>query len=93
LSQKVLDIGFCGIYDSSHVGNYSVVPRKPKEKLMTTNITLWRFHKITGYWKVERQCGPLDAEAWQRVYSQDEPSEHFYISKRKPTFNPIPKHS
>jgi hypothetical protein len=53
-------------------------------------ITLWKFNKVTGYWAAERTCDHETAEEWYRLFSEDNPSEYFYLTaKRKPTFDPV----
>jgi hypothetical protein len=52
--------------------------------------TLWKFNKRSGYWSMERTCEEDTAEAWLRIFSEDEPSEYFYLTaKHKPAFDPV----
>lgn len=55
--------------------------------------TLWKFNRITGYWVSVRDCLEHTAEEWYRTFSEDEPSEYFYLTAhgRKPKHDPVPR--
>ena len=49
---------------------------------------LWKYNKRTGYYDLQRICYKDTAKEWLALYSKDEPSEHFKLSKNKPSGNP-----
>ncbi len=52
---------------------------------------LWRYNKVTGYWRLERSCHPDDAARWLDIFSKDEPGEFFRlvpVGDRRPQDNP-----
>lgn len=49
---------------------------------------LWRYNPITGYWRMERVCGPDTAQQWLIQFSKDEPDARFALSRFAPRVNP-----
>lgn len=50
---------------------------------------LWKYNKITGYWKLERNVTPETKDQWLKTFKEDEPKETFMISKTKPKAKPV----
>jgi len=51
-------------------------------------LQLWRYNKITGYWKPVRSVTPETAGTWLSIWRSDEPNEAFKVSADKPTGAP-----
>lgn len=49
--------------------------------------SLWKYNKITGYWKEQRKCLNGEWLEWLKIYEADEPGEYFYV-----TAGHTPKH-
>lgn len=52
-------------------------------------LRLWRYDKITGYWKVERTVSPETASQWLAIFQKDQPGETFKVSTSRP--NSVPE--
>ena len=50
--------------------------------------TIWRFNRITGFWRIERCCTPETVAIWLALFERDEPSENFAVSRFAPKHNP-----
>lgn len=50
---------------------------------------LYRYDKITGYWKWERGVTPETKDQWLSIFTKDSPKDHFVVSLRKPKGNPM----
>jgi len=50
---------------------------------------LYRYNKVTGYWKLEREVTPETKDKWLDIFTKDSPKDHFVISSKKPTKNPM----
>jgi len=50
---------------------------------------LYRYNKVTGYWKLEREVTSETKDKWLDIFTKDSPKDHFVISSRKPTKNPM----
>ena len=61
-----------------------------KEELeLDEGMGLYRYNKITGYWKLEREVTPETKDKWLDIFTKDSPKDHFVISSKKPTKNPM----
>lgn len=47
-------------------------------------MTLWKYNKTTGYWVSVRSVTKETKEQWLALFSSDEPTELFKVSKNKP---------
>jgi len=50
---------------------------------------LYRYNKVTGYWKLEREVTPETKDKWLDIFTKDSPKDHFVVSSKKPTKNPM----
>lgn len=55
-------------------------------------LSLYRYDKITGYWKWERGVTPETKDQWLSIFTKDSPKDHFVVSLRKPKGNPMKEH-
>ena len=61
-----------------------------KEELeLDEGMGLYRYNKVTGYWKLEREVTPETKDKWLDIFTKDSPKDHFVISSKKPTKNPM----
>lgn len=51
-------------------------------------MNLYKYNKRTGYWDHQRQVTPETKDQWLKIHKEDEPSEHFHVSKNKPKHDP-----
>jgi hypothetical protein len=50
---------------------------------------LWKYNRITGYWKAERDVTSESKDQWLAIFRKYEPKEFFHVSKNKPSFDPV----
>lgn len=66
------------------------VPGPPKkEDVKESNLGLWKYNKITGMWKYQRDLTDETKTKWLEIFKKDEPDEFFVASKNKPNKKPI----
>ena len=67
--------------------------RKLKDEGEIKMTKLWKLNKTTGYFFLIKSVTDDNAKAWLKIFQDDEPKEHFKISKNKPSIktNPITK--
>jgi hypothetical protein len=51
-------------------------------------LLLWKYNRITGYWRAERDVSPETAQQWLTIFRDDEPRESFKISASRPSGPP-----
>lgn len=50
---------------------------------------LWKYNKRTGYWDLQRSiASPSDEQTWLKTFQDDDPTEHFVLSKTRPSKKP-----
>lgn len=50
---------------------------------------LWKYNRRSGYWDLQRSTvNPHDEEKWLGIFQKYEPSEHFKLSKNRPSSKP-----
>lgn len=63
--------------------------RLPRKRRMDEETKLWKYNKRSGYWDLQRSIiDPHDEEKWLGIFQKDEPSEHFKLSKNRPSGKP-----
>jgi hypothetical protein len=60
-----------------------------EEHEINEGMGLYRYNKVTGYWKLEREVTPETKDKWLDIFTKDSPKEHFVVSSKKPTKNPM----
>ena len=58
-----------------------------KERILNKT-SIWKFHKRSGLWQHQRYVTDADKENWLKIFTDDEPSEHFKLAMKKPNANP-----
>lgn len=58
------------------------------EAMGTDTIGLWKYHRITGLWRLERTCTRANADQWLHLFQRDAPHDTFRLSKVKPFRKP-----
>lgn len=46
-------------------------------------IYLHKYNKITGYWKIERECTFETYKQWLEIFQKDSPEDTFVVSHYK----------
>lgn len=64
-----------------------------KEEYLDEAEGLWKFNKRSGMWDHQRAVTPETKDQWLKTFKDDEPNEHFVISKNKPNKKPSLKES
>lgn len=60
-----------------------------EEEILEANLSLWRYNKITGIWKLERSVTPETKDKWLEIFKKDSPGEDYVIASKKPSKKPI----
>ena len=60
-----------------------------EEHEIEEGMSLYRYNKVTGYWKLEREVTSETKDKWLDIFSKDSPKDHFVVSSKKPTKNPM----
>lgn len=47
-------------------------------------LSLWKMNRVTGYWEFQRKVIETEAQAWLRIFREDEPDTLFVATARKP---------
>lgn len=64
------------------------LPRKRRRE-MDEETKLWKYNKRSGYWDYQRTiASPNDEQTWLNTFQQDEPGEHFVLSRIRPSKKP-----
>jgi len=64
------------------------LPRKRRRE-MDEETNLWKYNKRSGYWDHQRTiASPKDEQTWLNMFQQDEPGEHFVLSRIRPSKKP-----
>jgi hypothetical protein len=53
------------------------------------NLSLWKYNKITGFWKQERSVTPETKDKWLEIFKKDSPDETYVIASKKPSKKPM----
>lgn len=67
-----------------------MLPRSRKRRRdIDEDTKLWKYNKRSGYWDLQRSiASPHDEQTWLKTFQDDEPTEHFVISKTRPSKKP-----
>jgi len=49
---------------------------------------LWKWHKVVGQWRIEREVSPETRDQWLHIFKKDEPKESFALGTKAPTKKP-----
>lgn len=66
----------------------SVTTKGAVTKSDAEDVGLWKYNKRSGYWDLARKCAEDTKDKWLKIFQSDEPSEHFKLSKNRPSNNP-----
>lgn len=55
---------------------------------MERHRSIWRFDRVTGYWKHEREVWPDTEKQWLAMFQRDKPMEVFKVSRDRPRMKP-----